>query len=144
MNKVPHILKLLRDYEDNKKDYQRMFAKNDWNVTVPQVGVLRTLARYDYMTVTEIAEAIGIHITTADGYTKRLSAKGMITVEVNPKDRRSRILRITQKGLDAISNVPLGYKSLLVYNLNKYAPQQDIDDIEKGLILLMKYISFIE
>jgi DNA-binding MarR family transcriptional regulator len=141
MNKVPHILKLLRDYDDNKKIYQRALFEGNWKVTVTQVGVLRTLARHEYLTTTQLADAIGIHITTADGYSKRLKQKGLIEVRSNPEDRRSKLLSINKKGLKILDEVPLGFKSLLVSNLYTRATEEEVATIEKGLELLVKYLN---
>ena len=135
---IPRIMKLLRQYEDNSKEYKQYFSTNNLDVTVSQVGVLRTLARDGCITISKLAETTGMHITTAEGYSKRLSKKNLITVRKDPRDHRRRLLEITPKGLETIKDIPLGHKSMMIHNLRTKGSIEDIDAIEKGLKLLLE------
>ena len=138
LSSIPRIMKLLRQYEDDSKEYKQYFSANNLDVTVSQVGVLRTLARDGCMAISKLAETTGMHITTAEGYSKRLSKKNLITVRKDSKDHRRRLLEITPQGLETIKDIPLGHKSMMIHNLRTKGTKEDIAAIEKGLKLLLE------
>lgn len=131
------IMQLLRTYDDVQKDYQKMLRAGGWPVTGPQVGVLRIVARNESLSISQLAELMGIHVTTAEGYAKRLYEKRMISIEMDPLDKRRKLLRLTKAGETIVAEIPLGYKSLLVYNLMK-ARDKDRKEIRKGLEKLIE------
>lgn len=139
MEEIAKILQCLRMYEDVRKDYQKVLRAGNWPVTGPQVGVLRAVARMPDISVSGLAEVMGVHITTAEGYAKRLEEKGMLSLTEDPKDKRRKLLQVTAAGQDLITSVPLGYKSLLVQNLLT-APPEECRAILQGLEKLIFYM----
>lgn len=51
---------------------------------------------YGPMTLTELAEGIGMPLTTAAGYVRRLDDRGHIVKTPNPADGRSKLLALTE------------------------------------------------
>jgi MarR family transcriptional regulator, lower aerobic nicotinate degradation pathway regulator len=117
MDDVIKILLLLREYDDVKKQYQKSLKRSGWHVTGPQVAVLRILGRAPGQSVSELADTMGIHVTTAQGYATRLASQGLIITDKDPADKRRKLLWLTTAGEQIIRDVPLGYKSLLLHNL---------------------------
>ena len=89
--------------------------------------------------ISQLAEMMGIHVTTAEGYANRLYEKKMISIEMDPLDKRRKLLWLTKAGETIVSEVPLGYKSLLVNNLMK-AGDEDRRKILKGLETLIEFM----
>lgn len=139
MDDVAEILQCLQMYEDMRKEYQKQVRAGGWPVTGPQVGVLRAVAKKRNVSVSELADFMGIHITTAEGYARRLAEKGMLVLTEDPADKRRKLLSVTKAGERIIESVPLGYKSLLVHNLLE-APPEECRMIRESLEKLIAYL----
>lgn len=139
MDNIVKIMQLLRTYDDVQKEYQKMLRAGGWPITGPQVGVLRIVAMNKGLSISQLAELMGIHVTTAEGYANRLFEKRMISIQIDPLDKRRKLLRLTKTGETIVAEVPLGYKSLLVSNLMK-VKDDDRMEIRKGLEKLIEYM----
>jgi DNA-binding MarR family transcriptional regulator len=139
MDNIARILQLLREYDNTGKNYQKVLRGGGWHVTGPQVGVLRFVSLNPGISIGELADRFGIHITTAEGYAKRLARRDYIRINEDPDDRRRKILTITDGGTKIINEVPLGFKSLLVHNLRR-AGHGETEAVLAGLELLVKYM----
>jgi DNA-binding MarR family transcriptional regulator len=139
MDDITYILQLLRNYDNVKKEYQKALSAGGWPITGPQVGALRIIAKRPGLSVSELADTMGIHITTAEGYAIRLSDKGMLRAEKDSADKRRKLLWVTKTGEQVTGDVPLGYKSLLVHNLmNASVDEKKI--IREGLKTLLEFM----
>ncbi len=139
MDDIARIIQLLREYDNSRKTYHKMLRDGGWQITGPQVGVLRIVAFKPGISISELAEMLGVHVTTSEGYAKRLARRGYVEINEDPADRRRRIIAITPKGERIISEVPVGFKSLLISNLMK-AEKKETDTVLAGLELLVKYL----
>lgn len=140
MERVSRILQLLQEYDNARKEYHRMLQSGGWRITGPQVGVLRVVTLFPGISVSELAEKMSVHITTAEGYINRLAGRGYLAVRGDPDDRRRKIISLTEAGLSVINEVPLGYKSLLARNL------AGAGDAEKQIIIdgLEKLVQYLK
>jgi DNA-binding MarR family transcriptional regulator len=68
--------------------------------------VLRIVGVNPGISISELAEKMPLHVTTAEGYAKRLLKLGYITLEEDRKDRRRKIMRSTPQGMDVVKKVP--------------------------------------
>ncbi len=139
MDDIVRIIQLLRGYDNSRKTYQKLLRDGGWQITGPQVGVLRIVAFKSGISISELAEMLGVHVTTSEGYAKRLARRGYVEINEDTADRRRKIVDITPEGERIIREVPVGFKSLLIRNLMK-AGQKDIDTVLAGLELLVKYL----
>lgn len=139
MERIARILRLLGEYDEARKKYQKVLHKGGWRVTGPQVGVLRIVAQRQGISISELAANMSIHITTAEGYAKRLARLGYVRLERDPVDRRRQLVYLTELGAKILAEVPLGFKSLLVHNLKK-AGIQEQETLLKGLEIMIKYL----
>ncbi|RJX23852.1 MAG: MarR family transcriptional regulator [Dethiobacter sp.] len=139
VDEIRRILQLLQEYDSARKEYQRLLRAGGWDVTGPQVGVLRIVNTHPGISISELAEKMSIHITTAEGYAQRLSRLGYVTIKEDPGDRRRKIIVNTEMGMSIIKEVPLGYKSLLVHNLAK-AGIEERKAIVTGLEYLIQHM----
>lgn len=67
-----------------------------------QYIILRSLSTRGPMTINELAEAMVLDRTTVGHNIKPLERDGLIAIEVDPKDRRSRIVVLTDSGLENV------------------------------------------
>ncbi|MFX1366284.1 MAG: MarR family winged helix-turn-helix transcriptional regulator [Promethearchaeota archaeon] len=78
--------------------FQRKIAKN-LNLTLTQYCILRQLWKINCLQFKELAT--GCHITppTLTGVIDTMEKKDLVTREINPNDRRSLIIKCTEKGM---------------------------------------------
>jgi len=53
----------------------------------------------------QVAEELGMDITTFSRQAKRLEAKGLIVRQVSPDDRRVNLLRVTEEGMQTLEAI---------------------------------------
>ncbi|NLZ93676.1 MAG: MarR family transcriptional regulator [Firmicutes bacterium] len=139
MNDIAKILNLLRKYDNEKKEYHKTLRTGGWDVTGAQVNILRIVNQEPGICVSHLSEIVGIHITTAQGYVDRLLSKKLIKMEIDPADRRRKLLFLTAEGEKVIRNVPLAYKPLLLVNLQQ-ATAEERQVILAGLELILRFM----
>jgi DNA-binding MarR family transcriptional regulator len=65
-------------------------------LTGPQVSLIRSLVTEGSATVTELARRLSLSHSTTSGIVDRLQARGLVTREVDPHDRRYTRVRVTE------------------------------------------------
>jgi DNA-binding MarR family transcriptional regulator len=73
-----------------------------FGLTNQQFSLLMALNRPDAPTMAPVAELLAIDRTTLTAALKPLERRGLLTIEADPKDKRSRRLRLTGKGHAAL------------------------------------------
>ena len=71
---------------------------SEFNITTPQMICLYELLRNDGITLSELAKAVGLNISTVNGIIDRLESKELLTRQRSSKDRRKVLLHITDGG----------------------------------------------
>ncbi len=74
-------------------------------VTLPQFRALVLLAGRGRVTAGALAELLGVHASTLTRLADRLAAKGLITREVSPVNRREVVLGLTARGRGRVRSV---------------------------------------
>jgi len=69
----------------------------NYNLTVSQLFLLLALYEKDASTPQELSSKLALNSSTLTGILDRLENKGLITREINANDRRSIIIRLTDK-----------------------------------------------
>ncbi|MEU0878820.1 MarR family transcriptional regulator [Lentzea sp. NPDC005914] len=64
-------------------------------LTAPQISVIRSLVVEGTATVTELARRLSLSHSTTSGIVDRLQARGLVTREVDPSDRRYTRVQVT-------------------------------------------------
>ncbi|MCP2250055.1 MarR family winged helix-turn-helix transcriptional regulator [Lentzea aerocolonigenes] len=65
-------------------------------LTAPQIGLIRSLVVEGSATVTELARRLSLSHSTTSGIVDRLQARGLVTREVDPSDRRYTRVQVTE------------------------------------------------
>jgi DNA-binding MarR family transcriptional regulator len=83
----------------------RSMGAVDGVVTLPQFRALAVLDRLGPCSAGELAEAVGLHVSTITRLCDRLVAADLISREVRPDDRRQVELDITPAGTSLVNKV---------------------------------------
>jgi DNA-binding MarR family transcriptional regulator len=75
-------------------------------ITAPQMICLYSLQKHGVMTQSEMAKDVDLGMSTVNGITDRLEAKGWIIRERDAKDRRKVFLKLTEKGIIQANEAP--------------------------------------
>lgn len=65
-------------------------------LTGPQIGLIRSLVTGGSATVTELARRLNLSHSTTSGIVDRLQARGLVTRETDPDDRRYTRVQVTE------------------------------------------------
>jgi DNA-binding MarR family transcriptional regulator len=80
--------------------------KQRHGITGLQLAVLHTLAERPHMALAALRKGLDMHAATL-GQSIELRRLDLCIVRTDPRDRRARLVAITQKGLDLVGAVPL-------------------------------------
>ncbi len=95
---------------------------SEFSITTPQMICLRTLAKREYMTLSELASDVNLCISTVNGIVDRMEAKGILTRNRSEKDRRKVVLKITGSGLRIVEQAPSLLQERFSKSLQKLSP----------------------
>lgn len=71
-------------------------------ITSGQFSLLTSLNRPEPPSVGEVAQVLGMDRTTLTANLKPLERRGLVEMLVDPADRRSRLIKLTEAGLQAL------------------------------------------
>jgi DNA-binding MarR family transcriptional regulator len=77
----------------------------DYDLTLQQVRVFAFVYARGETPITRVAEALGIRPNVASGIIQRLVERGLIDRQEDPRDRRVRLLMVTEQGLALIEDL---------------------------------------
>ncbi len=118
---------------------QRRFARDlaDFDLTVPQFAVLRTILRVDWQpTMTDLADAMLLRCATITGIIDRLVRMGLVERHRDPKDRRRVLVQLTAEGCQLVDRVRLARMVRVGETLSHLSPE----DASELLRLLGVYL----
>lgn len=97
---VCNCTKLRRAARRISRFYDDWLARTGLKTT--QFSILASLAHFGPKTMQHLADQMAMDRATMGHNIKPLERDGFVAVSTNPNDRRSKIIVVTQKGLDAI------------------------------------------
>ena len=104
----PHILETLRKFRivvGAVRQHARALEKA-CGISSTQIWILATLAEQPDITVSQLSQALSIHISTASNLLDKLTRSGLIERMRSEEDRRVVRLRLTDPGRAAIARAP--------------------------------------
>jgi len=113
----------------------QMTAQADWlhlDLTVAQVKVLLVLLWRDSLTVSEVAEQLGVGQPTASYLVDRLVQAGWVRRQENPANRRYTFVQLTEQGRSMIERLRQGRVEQLQNALLHLSPNELIL-VQQGL-----------
>jgi DNA-binding MarR family transcriptional regulator len=81
--------------------------KTRHGITGLQLAVLHTLAERPHMALAALRKALNMHAATLGQSIDNLRRLELCIVRTDPRDRRARLVAITEKGLELVKAVPL-------------------------------------
>lgn len=111
-----------------------------YGLTVPQLVCLRQLLQEGVMTLGRLAKAVYLSQATVTGIIDRLYEKGLISRERSTEDRRKMKVRLTEKGIQMVRNMPWPLQERFSNSLAALpeAEQDQIDQTLKKLVQMME------
>jgi MarR family transcriptional regulator, lower aerobic nicotinate degradation pathway regulator len=130
------------------KVYQRAFSifKQElatYDLTPPQLGILRFLWQEDGMTQIELSEKCQVDRTTLGGLIDRLERNGLVERKRHPNDRRAHQIKLTAKGKDLEKPLILCSQSALE-KLTTGLNQQELAELTRMLVILRGEVKIYE
>ena len=104
-------------------------------VSGSQIWVLATLAESPGLRVSELAEALSIHASTASNLLDKIEKSGLARRERGQADQRVVRLYLTEAGKAALGSAPQPFTGVLTHALNQLPPyilarlNQDLDTL---------------
>ncbi|MEW6678777.1 MAG: MarR family transcriptional regulator [Pseudomonadota bacterium] len=104
-------------------------------VSGAQVWVLATLAQSPGLRVTELAEALSIHASTASNLLDKIEKAGLLRRERGQTDQRVVRLYLTEAGTAALASAPQPFTGVLPHALGQLHPDtlarlgRDLDEL---------------
>lgn len=89
--------KILKTAEITLKSYE--------NLTIVEANALYVIGPHEPKTMKQIAEALGVAVSTPTRTIDRLVGKGLVTRKVAKKDRRKLLIELTPEGKDLLERM---------------------------------------
>lgn len=100
-------------------------AQGGDSITLPQLRVLTLASTVDSLSNSQVAAALGVHISNASRICERLVQGGLLARRDSPRDRRQVELTITEHGTEVIGTVTNHRRSVFRHLLEQMsAPQR--------------------
>jgi DNA-binding MarR family transcriptional regulator len=100
----------------------RSLAHVEGNVTIPQYRAMVVLASRGPQSAGALADSLGIHLSTLTRLCDRLVAKGLITREEEPGNRRRVTLSLTPRGKRLVGSVTATRRDEIAAILRRVPP----------------------
>lgn len=101
----------------------------EFGLTSAQWSVLKDLSCHEgsdkvLATPAAIAERLNVDRPTMSGIINRLTQKGWVTADVNPEDRRSQIIKLTDKAVGAMERIEELSRETVDVALNGFSKEE--------------------
>lgn len=110
-------------------------ALKPFGLTNGQFSLLMSLNRPEPPVMSYVAELLALDRTTLTAALKPLARDGYVEILPDPKDRRSRRLKLTDKGLEKLGTAFPAWKAEHEA-LEKEMPQGEVERLRQGLLLI--------
>lgn len=98
---------------------------DDVDLSLPQYRSLVVLAEQGPMATTELADAVGVHQSTATRGTDRLAKMGLVTRHRDDVDRRRVVITLTSRGARTVDRVRARRRAAIA----EVAARMDVEDV---------------
>ena len=104
-NSMPAIFECIEGLEKRLRHFRGQTLK-EAHLTPPQYFVLSLLGEQDGRPFKELADALGCTPATVTGIVDTMEKKGLVVRNPNPADRRSLLVKMTEKGKTLLQAAP--------------------------------------
>jgi len=107
-------------------------AEQTTSLTAPQLWALKILASGAPIRLSELARQMFLRPATVVGIIDRLEVKGMVTRKRSMDDRRAVDLKLTDLGLEVVSNAPEVAQEILLQGFDSLT-DEEFSCVEEGM-----------
>ncbi len=104
-NSMPYIFERIEGLEKRLRHFRGQTLK-EARLTPPQYFVLSLLGEQDGRPFKELADALGCTPATVTGIVDTMEKKGLVARNPNPADRRSLLVKMTERGKALLKATP--------------------------------------
>jgi len=108
-----------------------------------QVWVLASIADAPDITVSQLSQALSVHVSTASNLLDKLARAGLVERIRNEEDRRVVRLRLTEAGSDILARAPRPLTGLIVDALEKM-PSDALTRLDSELSSLIGNLNLVD
>jgi DNA-binding MarR family transcriptional regulator len=108
-----------------------------------QVWMLATIADTPDITVSQLGQALSVHVSTASNLLDKLARAGLVERLRGEEDRRVVRLRLTDKGRDIVARAPRPLTGLIVDALEKM-PEDSLLRLDAELARLVQLMEVLD
>lgn len=108
-----------------------------------QIWVLATIADTPDITVSQLSQAISVHVSTASNLLDKLARAGLVERIRGEQDRRVVRLRLTQAGGEILARAPRPLTGLMIDALNKM-PEAARIRLDAELAGLIEHLNLVD
>lgn len=126
MEAMPAIMQFVRT---------EMRTQREPSLSVPQFRVLAFLSRHPNVSLSEVADHIGITRASASTMVDRLVHKGFVDRQDDPNERRHVMLKLTEIGSDRLEAMRNQTRQSIAALLDELTPNE-LEQVSAGLALL--------
>jgi len=108
-----------------------------------QVWVLANIADAPDITVSQLSQALSVHVSTASNLLDKLARAGLVERIRNEEDRRVVRLRLTEAGSDILARAPRPLTGLIVDALEKM-PSDALTRLDSELSSLIGNLNLVD
>ncbi len=126
MEAMPAIVQFIR---------AEMRTQQEPSLSMSQLRVLSFLSRNPDISLSEVADYIGITRASASTMIHRLVQKGLVDRQEDPKERRHVMLKLTPSGSDRLEEMRDSTRQTIAHLLDNLNPDE-LKSISEGLALL--------
>jgi DNA-binding MarR family transcriptional regulator len=108
-----------------------------------QVWMLKTIADKPDITVSQLSQALSVHVSTASNLLEKLARAGLVERLRGEEDRRVVRIRLTEKGAETVARAPRPLAGLLVDALEKL-PEDALGRLDADLHVLIAQMNLLD
>ncbi len=102
--------------------HEALGARVGYRLEGPYYGTLSRLGLVERCTVTELADLLGLELSTVSRRVKVLEDRGLVVRETSPTDRRTSLLRLSPEGRDLFEKLSSSWRDMLAEVLDGWDP----------------------
>lgn len=112
-------------------------------VSGAQVWMLATIAQREDITVSQLSQALSVHVSTASNLLDKMARTGLIRRDRVESDRRLVRLSLTEAGREVLARAPAPFSGLLTDALERM-PEDSLRRLDEALGELLQHMKQVD
>src|SRR5207245_6502392 len=112
-------------------------AFGDFDYSMPQLATLLLLDEENELTIKQVAEALARSVSATSRLLDQLVMRGMISRREDERDRRAKLVAITEQGSVLIATIEQRRAHAQI-SVMEYLSAEEREEVTRGMILLVE------